>query len=73
MLFDFFFTDMAQNMLQMSRVWHDAEHENIQRVQQTTILWGVSIFDSRFGVKIEFDSGQKMKKFLYIVDNIIWI
>lgn len=33
---------MAQNMLQMSRMWHDIEYEDVQRIQQITILRSVS-------------------------------
>lgn len=31
MNFILFLSDMAQNMLQMSRVWNDLKYENIQR------------------------------------------
>lgn len=34
--------DVAQNMFQMSRVRHGVKHENLQRIQQITILRGVS-------------------------------
>lgn len=34
--------DLAQDVLQMSRVWHDAQHEDVQRLQQTALLWSVS-------------------------------
>lgn len=34
--------DVAQNMFQMPRVRHGAKYENLQRIQQITILRGVS-------------------------------
>lgn len=38
----FFPADMAQAVLQVSGLRDDAEHENVQRIQQTAVLRGVS-------------------------------
>ncbi len=37
-----FFADMAQDVLQMPGVRHDAQHEELQRLQQITLLQCVS-------------------------------
>lgn len=37
------FAGLAQAMFQMPGMQHDPEHEELQRVQQTTILRGVSL------------------------------
>lgn len=39
------FSGMAQGMFQMSGLQHDLEHENLQRIQQATVLRGVSTLD----------------------------
>lgn len=39
-----FVTDMAQIMLQMPGLRDDPEYANVQRIQQTAILRGVSVF-----------------------------
>lgn len=41
---NFFFADMAQIVLQVSGVQYDAQHEDVQGIQQATVLRSVSIF-----------------------------
>ena len=39
---------MAQTMLQVSRMWYDPQHADIQRFQQTALLRGVSLIINQF-------------------------
>lgn len=41
---NFFFSDMAQRMLQMSVVQHDIKYEKLQGLQQISVLQCVSTF-----------------------------
>ena len=43
-------SDMAQDVLQVSRVRHVAEHEELQGVRQTALLLSVSIIRSFLSV-----------------------